>query len=166
MTPLGSGAVVADDASSPSRIRRGLWWASDYLYAARRQAAILRPPWSIGRRRPAPRPWASGSATLPEVILLPGVYEHWTFMKPLGDALSAAGHRVSVIHGLGINRQDVAKTSERLARTLAAAPPPAAGRVLVAHSKGGLIGKHLLVASGAAAAAVVEARSGGEAGDA
>jgi hypothetical protein len=166
MTPLGPGADVADDASSPSRIRRGIWWASDYFYAARRQAAILQPPWSIGRRRPAPRSWASGSESLPEVILLPGVYEHWTFMRPLGDALSAAGHRVSVVHGLGINRKDVANTSERLGRTLAAAPPPAAGRVLVAHSKGGLIGKHLLVASGAAAAAVVEARSGGEPGDA
>src|SRR3954447_15931253 len=166
MIPLGSGAAVDDDPGPPSRARRALWWASDYLYAARRQAAIAQPPWSIGRHRPAPRAWAIGSESLPEVILLPGVYEHWTFMRPLGDALSAAGHRVSVIHGLGINRQDVAEISERLGRHLAAAPARPAGRVLVAHSKGGLIGKHLLVASGAAAAAVVEARSGGEAGDA
>ena len=33
---------------------------------------------------------------LAEVILLPGVYEHWTFLRPLGDALNAAGHRVEV----------------------------------------------------------------------
>ncbi len=166
MTAEGSGAGAADEIPKPPRIRRGLWWAADYLYAGRRQAAILKPPWSIGRRRPAPGSWHSGSPELPEIVLLPGVYEHWTFLKPLGDALSAAGHRVSVVHGLGINRQAVAETSDRLGRALAQKPAPPAGRVLVAHSKGGLIGKHLLVTSGAAAAAVVEAMSGGEPGDA
>lgn len=162
-----SGPPPSDGAGKkPSRVRRALWWASDYFYAARRQAAILQSPWAIGRHRPAPSGWHTGSDGLPEVVLLPGVYEHWTFLRPLGDALSAAGHRVSVVHGLGINRRDVAEVSEHLARALASTPAPAAGRVFVAHSKGGLIGKHLLVTSGAAAAAVIEARSGGQPGDA
>ncbi|GAA1961041.1 hypothetical protein [Microbacterium deminutum] len=166
MTASGTRPADADDAAKPSRLTRGLWWASDYLYAARRQLAILQAPWSIGRHRPAPPSWRTGSDTLPEVILLPGVYEHWTFLRPLGDALSAAGHRVSVVHGLGINRRDIAAISQALGRALETAPTPAGGRVLVAHSKGGLIGKHLLVSSGAAAAAVIEARSGGDPGDA
>ena len=38
--------------------------------------------------------------------------------------------------------------------------------MLVAHSKGGLIGKHLLVSSGAAAAAAIEAAAGGDPADA
>ena len=135
----------------------------------RRAAAGGDPPAAVVDRTPpagAPRPGSTGAEGLPEIVLLPGVYEHWTFLRPLGDALSAAGHRVSVVHGLGINRRGVAETSERLGRTLAGRPPPAAGRVIVAHSKGGLIGKHLLVTSGAAAAAVIEAMSGGDAGDA
>jgi hypothetical protein len=165
MTSPGSPAT-ADEVAKPPLIRRGLWWAADYLYAGRRQVAVLEPPWSMWRRRPAPRHWNSGAEGLPEVVLLPGVYEHWTFLKPLGDALSRAGHRVSVVHGLGINRRGVIETSERLARSLAETPPPAAGRVIVAHSKGGLIAKHLMVTSGAAAAAALEAMSGGDAGDA
>ncbi len=166
MTSPGTAPATAEDVAKPPRIRRGLWWAADYLYAGRRQAAVLEPPWSIGRRRPAPHHWSSGTEGLPEIVLLPGVYEHWTFLKPLGDALSRAGHRVSVVHGLGINRRGVIETSERLARSLAETPPPAAGRVIVAHSKGGLIAKHLMVTSGAAAAAALEAMSGGDAGDA
>jgi len=166
MTSPGPDATVADEVAKPPRLRRGLWWAADYLYAGLRQAAILEPPWSIGRRRPAPRHWKSAAAGLPEIVLLPGVYEHWTFLRPLGDALSKAGHQVSVVHGLGINRRGVAETSERLGRALAETPAPAAGRVIVAHSKGGLIGKHLLVSSGAASAAALEGMAGGEAGDA
>lgn len=138
------------DASPRRRIpalRRGLWWAADYLYAARRQLAVLAPPWTIGRPRPVPDAWTRGRDALPEVVLVPGVYEHWTFLRPLGDALAAHGHRVSVVHGLGMNRRSIAGTADRLARTLASRPTPPGGRVVVAHSKGGLIGKSVLIAA-------------------
>jgi hypothetical protein len=156
------------DPEPQSRLARAAWWAADYVYAAGRQLALLAPPWGIGigRRRPTPRAWASGSRELPEVVLVPGVYEHWTFLRPLGDVLSAAGHRVRVVHGLGANRRDIAETAERLGRALGRSRPPASGRVLVTHSKGGLIGKQLLVTSGAAVAAAVAAaaESSGAAG--
>jgi len=146
----------------PSVAGRGLSWVADYAYAARRQLAVLSLPWAVGRPRPVPRSWRQGDPALPELYLIPGVYEHWTFLRPLGDALASAGHRVRVVHGLGVNRRTVASTSERLAEVLARTPAPDAGRVLVAHSKGGLIGKHLLVSSGAAARAAVEAAMGGD----
>ncbi len=149
-------------AARPSVLRRGLWWAADYVYAARRQLAVLSLPWAIGRPRPAPDAWRQGDPDLPEVYLVPGVYEHWTFLRPLGDALSAAGHRVRVVHGLGVNRRSIGDTADRLAKLLAETPAPPAGRVLVAHSKGGLIGKHLLVTSGAARRAAAEAADGGD----
>ena len=154
------------DPEPQSRLARAAWWAADYVYAAGRQLALLAPPWGIGRRRPTPRAWASGSRELPEVVLVPGVYEHWTFLRPLGDALSAAGHRVRVVHGLGANRRDIGETAERLGRALGRSRPPASGRVLVTHSKGGLIGKQLLVTSGAdvAAAVAAAAESSGAAG--
>lgn len=149
---LHNGAMSTDASARPaSWVQRNWWWALDYLYAARQQMAILAPPWTVGRPRPAPSHWQRGSAELPEVVLLPGVYEHWTFLRPLGDALSAAGHQVRVMHGLGINRRTIDETAERLALTLAAMPIPAAGRVLVAHSKGGLVGKRLLLSSTALA---------------
>jgi hypothetical protein len=149
-------------AGRPWSPQRAWWWAADYLYATRRQLAVLGMPWSIGRHRPTPPAWRTGEPELPEVVLLPGVYEHWTFLRPLGDSLAAAGHRVRVVHGLGVNRRAIAETSDRLVRVLADLPLPPAGRVLVAHSKGGLIGKHVLVSSGAAAAAAVEASVGGD----
>ncbi|WP_019181315.1 esterase/lipase family protein [Microbacterium yannicii] len=149
-----------------SVLRRALWWAADYLYAAKRQLAILSLPWAAGRARAVPAAWHRGDAGLPEVLLLPGVYEHWTFLRPLGDALSDAGHRVRVVHGLGVNRRGIPDTADKLGRLLERLPPPAAGRVLVAHSKGGLIGKHLLIRSGAAGDAAREAAAGGDAADA
>lgn len=157
------------DVDAPRRagfVRRGLWWAADYVYAVRRQLAVLSFPWAIGRPRLTPAAWRRGDPALPEVYLLPGVYEHWTFLRPLGDALAAAGHRVQVVHGLGVNRHSIPQTADRLARVLEAAPPPTAGRVLVAHSKGGLIGKHMLVTSGAAAAASRAAAAGDDPADA
>lgn len=149
-------------AGRPWSLQRAWWWTADYVYATRRQLAVLGMPWAIGRRRPTPAAWRTGSPDLPEAVLLPGVYEHWTFLRPLGDTLAAAGHRVRVVHGLGVNRRAITETADRLARVLAELPPPPAGRVLVAHSKGGLIGKHLLVTTGAAAAAAAEASVGGD----
>lgn len=74
---------------------------------------------------------------MPEAVLLPGVYEHWSFLRPLGDVLNAAGHRVVIVHGLSANRRPIVETSARLERAI------------VGHSKGGLIGKHLLLDGGA-----------------
>ncbi|WES64199.1 hypothetical protein P0L94_17260 [Microbacter sp. GSS18] len=134
-------------------VRRLLWWAADYLYAGRHQLAVLSLPWTVGLPRPTPPPWRTGDPSLPEIVLLPGVYEHWTFLRPLGDAIAAAGYRVNVIHGLGMNRRSVPDTAMRLTRALAKDPVPPAGRVLVAHSKGGLIGKRALLDADAATAA-------------
>src|SRR5215204_3936624 len=105
--------------AGPNLLRRAWLWALDYAYAGRRQLAVLKGPWRLGSTRPVPAAWRSGSEDLPEIILLPGVYEHWTFLAPLGDSLSAAGHRVNVIHGLGMNRRGIVATSERLGRALA-----------------------------------------------
>ncbi|MEV8267225.1 hypothetical protein [Microbacterium sp. NPDC076911] len=160
MTSAREPSVVGrPNASVLDRVK---WWAADYGYALGRQLAILAPPWTLRRRRRPPRAWRHDSATLPEIVLVPGVYEHWTFLRPLGDALANAGHRVRVVHGLGINRRPIAATAEYLGEQLSTLPVPDAGRVLVAHSKGGLVGKHLLINSGAAHQAAAEAAVGGD----
>lgn len=124
----------------PSRIERAWWWAGDYAYAGWRQLAIVAQGWN------PPAAWRAGDESRPEVVLLPGIYEHWSFMRPLGDALNRAGYRVRVVHGMGTNRRGISETARRLGRALAKVPVPPAGRVIVAHSKGGLIAKQLLVA--------------------
>lgn len=142
---VGERIAMPAEPAPPSRAAKAAWWARDYVYAARRQLA-----W-IGRGRRSPRAWQHGDATRPTVVLVPGVYEHWTFIRPLGDALNAGGHRIVVVHGLGANRRPIAETSALLARALGRTTAPAAGRVIVGHSKGGLIGKHLLLDDGAPA---------------
>jgi pimeloyl-ACP methyl ester carboxylesterase len=124
------------------------WWARDYAYAGRRQLGVL------GARR-SPRHWLRGDDALPEIVLLPGVYEHWTFMRPLGEQLNRAGYRVRTVHGMGVNRAPIVETSEKLARALGRLPVPPAGRVVVAHSKGGLIGKQMLIRDDADALAIL-----------
>ncbi|MFD4422393.1 alpha/beta fold hydrolase [Agromyces sp. NPDC058484] len=137
------GRAVAQPTPLPppaermNRLSAAGWWARDYAYAVGRQFAVF------GARRPPAR-WRTGDSARPEIVLLPGVYEHWSFLRPLGDTLNAAGHRVAVVHGLGANRLPIAETSARLERALGRVRVPAAGRVIVGHSKGGLIGKHLL----------------------
>lgn len=112
--------------------------ARDYAYAGWQQLAVF----GAGHE---PAGWRHGDPDKPQVVLLPGVYEHWSFLRPLGDSLHAAGHRVVVVHGMRANRRPIAETAARVAKALARSAPPPAGRVIVAHSKGGLIGKHVLI---------------------
>ena len=113
------------------------WVLRDYAYGARRRLDQL------AARRPPSR-WRHGDPTRPDVVLLTGLHEHWSFLAPLADALNRAGHRITIVHGLGMNRRPVPETSHRLQVALDRVAPPPAGRVLVGHSKGGLIAKHLL----------------------
>ncbi|MRG59841.1 alpha/beta fold hydrolase [Agromyces sp. CFH 90414] len=133
----------SDDQPALAWWRRALIWCADYAYAGWRQLAVLT-AW-----RP-PRRWLRGEDALPDVVLVPGVYEHWTFLRPLGDRLNRAGYRVRTVHGMGVNRRPILPTADRLARALARRPAPPAGRVIVGHSKGGLIGKQVLVTAEAA----------------
>jgi len=80
---------------------------------------------------------------LAPVLLLPGVYEPWTFLRPLAERLHASGHPVHVVRALGNNARPIAQSAEIAQRYLDAAGLEQV--VLVAHSKGGLIGKHMML---------------------
>jgi pimeloyl-ACP methyl ester carboxylesterase len=90
--------------------------------------------------RRVPAAWSTGSKRA--VVLLPGVYETWHFLQALGAALSERGHPVHVIRELGFNRASIPQSARTVARELAARD--LRGVALVAHSKGGLIGKQLM----------------------
>jgi hypothetical protein len=119
--------------SSP--FRRAIWWIRDYAYAAAWQVrgAVSRTPadaFHSGDRRP--------------VVVIPGVYENWQFMLPVVRALHAAGHPVHVVTLLQRNRLDVPAAARLVAEHIVAASLDNAA--IVAHSKGGLIGKYIMLA--------------------
>jgi alpha-beta hydrolase superfamily lysophospholipase len=112
-------------------------WAADYAWATDRQLRHL-------VRRPA-LPVAAGGPTgdRAPVVLLPGIYETWEFLEAVATALARAGHPVHAVPGLKHNARPVPEAAdivlEHLERT------GLDGAVLVAHSKGGLIGKRVLL---------------------
>ncbi|MFC7879320.1 esterase/lipase family protein [Isoptericola sp. NPDC057391] len=116
--------------------RRAGWWAADYAYALGRQVGGLlsrTPPDAYERPR---------SERRPTVLLLPGVYESWRFLEPLARGLHRHGHPVRVVARFGLNRGTVPDMADLAAAVLVDADLHDV--VVVAHSKGGLIGKSLM----------------------
>lgn len=74
--------------------------------------------------------------------MLPGVYESWQFMLPLVRDLHERGHPVHVVRALGHNRVPVLEGARVVATYLKEAE--LRDVVIVAHSKGGLVGKQLM----------------------
>ncbi len=116
-----------------SALTRGWYWGADYRYAVRAQGRGL-----VSRQ--VPDGYRSG--TLPPVVLIAGVLEPWTLLRPVADRLNAAGHQVHVIPELAYNVITVAEAAELASGVLAARE--LRDVILVAHSKGGLVGKQML----------------------
>ncbi|MEU3331975.1 esterase/lipase family protein [Glutamicibacter creatinolyticus] len=121
------------------QLRRGQGWLLDYLYAGYWQArAFLRPV--------AEQELLSYSdAQAAPVLLIPGIWETWQFLLPVARHLHQAGHPVHAVSGIGYNRGTVPQMSRLVSDYLA--EHDLNGVVIVAHSKGGLIGKHAMSAS-------------------
>ena len=121
------------------RLRLAAAWAADYAYVARWQVRGF-----LRREDPAvflePRP---GTTRRKPVVLIPGVYEDWQLLRPLAAALASHGHPVHTVKTLGYNRGKIDEMARRVERYLASAGLEDAA--IVAHSKGGLIGKRVLL---------------------
>lgn len=77
------------------------------------------------------------------VVLIPGITERWPVMKKIGDTISSSGHNVFVVSELGDNLFSIdesVKIVENLIKKNSLN-----NVVLVTHSKGGLIGKQILL---------------------
>jgi pimeloyl-ACP methyl ester carboxylesterase len=113
-------------------LRRAGWAALDWWYAIRWQVRSLGPTtaddYRAGDRQP--------------VVVVPGVYETWHFMRPLMDALHDRGHPVHVLPVLRHNLRPVPQSAREVLATIEELD--LSGVLLVTHSKGGLIGKYAM----------------------
>lgn len=113
-------------------IKRGAWAIRDWAYAARWQLQSLGPTTADDYRSGIRQP----------IIVVPGVYETWHFMRPLMDALHDRGHPIYVVTELGHNLHDVPDSAEVV---MAVVEREGLDKVLLlTHSKGGLIGKYAM----------------------
>jgi pimeloyl-ACP methyl ester carboxylesterase len=115
-------------------LRIAVWWARDYIYASWWQVRAF-----FDRTDPAK--YRDGDRTT--LVVVPGIYETWRFLQPLIVALHERGHPVHVVESLGRNQRPVVGSAEDVHRYLEA--HNLTDVILVAHSKGGLIGKQAMV---------------------
>lgn len=118
------------------RLQKLRWWIADYAYAVWWQARAL-----FSRERADS--FVSGDRA--PVLILPGVFESWRFMLPIVRELHAAGHPVHVVDPLRNNRMPVAAGARIVEQYLV--EHDLGSVCIVAHSKGGLVGKHVMALS-------------------
>ena len=115
--------------------------AADWSWVLRQQARAVVERGRADEFQQAPRGAPASCAEVP-VVLLPGIWEPWQFLRPLATVLHAGGHPVHVVTELGWNGRDLDASADDVIAHLAAHDLRRV--VLVAHSKGGLIGKKVL----------------------
>lgn len=110
------------------------WWL-DYWYIVRHQAITL-------ISSPSTATYKKGDSSKPVLVILPGVYEKWQVMKPLMDTLHRQHYRMLVIDDLGYNISAIEASSAILDSFITRNVNEEF--IIVAHSKGGLIGNYYM----------------------
>ncbi|MBN9104084.1 MAG: hypothetical protein J0I14_03690 [Propionibacteriaceae bacterium] len=117
--------------------RSAFLWAKDYALSALMWAATIAAPTD-------PELFASGS--LAPVVVVPGSGENWRFLRPLITRVHEAGHPVRVLPELRYTRGSIEGGAALLLDHLERSDLTAV--TLLAHSKGGLIGKLAMARDG------------------
>lgn len=90
-----------------------------------------------------PKHFAQSDSRKSPVILLAGMSLRWQFLRHLGIRISLEGHAVYVVPGLGRNFLSVAASAQLIRKLIE--KNDLRDVVIVAHSKGGIVGKYLLI---------------------
>ncbi|MCR2784192.1 MULTISPECIES: alpha/beta hydrolase [unclassified Microbacterium] len=115
-------------------LKAAVWWMRDYAYAGLWQARAT-------FNRTDPDTFLSGDRV--PVVVLPGIYETWKFMQPLVAAIHRRGHPVHVLDALRRNERPVVEMAEQVTAYLE--EHDLSDVLIVAHSKGGLVGKQVMI---------------------
>ena len=103
-------------------------------------------PNALRFRMRAARDWvvpaSFADGPLRPVVILPGIYESWHYLRPIAERLNADGHPVHIIPTLGLNRAPIPATAAHVHAQLV--DRGLTDVALVAHSKGGIVGKHMM----------------------
>ncbi|WP_426183201.1 esterase/lipase family protein [Microbacterium sp. TWP3-1-2b2] len=110
------------------------WWILDYAYALVWQSRAL-----FDRTDPA----SFATGTQAPIVILPGIYETWKFMQPIVEELHDRGHPVHVLEMLERNLHPVAEMADLVTDYLHR--NGLRDVTIVAHSKGGLAGKLVMI---------------------
>lgn len=119
-----------------SGIKKLSHWVRDYLYAIHGHSLVF-----IHKDPPKHYLEHIINGKNP-IILIPGVFEKWHFLKAIADPLSLRGHPVYVLEHLDYNTKEIHHTAESIREFID--KEKLREVIIIAHSKGGLIGKHLL----------------------
>jgi hypothetical protein len=92
--------------------------------------------------RSTPEALVAAAGGLAPVVLLPGIFETWRFLRPLATHIHERGHPVHVVTALERNLMAVSDAATIVADHLAR--HDLTDVTIVAHSKGGLVAKHLM----------------------
>lgn len=109
---------------------------SDYFYAIRKHIGALIISKSLNYYL------ENAVAGKRPVILIPGVLEKWNFLKEIADELSAKGYPVYTVDELERNTKDIPCSAKLVSKFID--KKNLENVIIVAHSKGGLIGKYIL----------------------
>jgi len=112
-------------------------WLRDYAHAAKYYAQTI-------THSDAPEHYLGYiDNTKVPVLLIPGVNTKWHFLKRIADDISHIGHPVHIIKDLGHNRQAISPSADIVRAYID--EHDLHNIIILAHSKGGLIGKQLLL---------------------
>lgn len=77
------------------------------------------------------------------VVIIPGIFSHWGFMKKIADAISLLGHPIYLVPELRYNLHNISGSSLIVSKILQ--KENLKNVIFIAHSKGGLIGKYTMI---------------------
>lgn len=115
-------------------VKKGFYWLLDYVYVIKTEISVYFQNDTADMYR---------NVNGAPVILLPGVFENWRFIRPIAKLLYEHGYDVHVLDELGYNTGSIEEMAERVRAYCKKYMLKDIS--LIAHSKGGLIGKQLLI---------------------
>jgi triacylglycerol esterase/lipase EstA (alpha/beta hydrolase family) len=111
-------------------------WVLDYVHLAHKHS------WAFVYRKPPTHYLGHIIEGKNPIILIPGVFEKWHFLKVVADPLSLKGHPIYAVEHIGYNTKEIHRTAKLIRELIE--EKNLRRVIIIAHSKGGLIGKYIL----------------------